>query len=1218
MKKLLIVLLFGLICFNGYSQCTHSIDLTDTWGDGWEGGTVTVKVNGVAVLTNITLASGSGPSTSNFTASAGDIINVTRTADGGTPSEMRIKVYSGGTTIIATQQPVVAPGTNGTAACPAALPGENCANAQNLASLTSPYSATTVGYADDISVCRTGYSDRIFYINVPNGSTIDIWESTNGYDEYEYMGYGPACPGSTTINCWDNDGLAHNTWTNSTGSDQTVWYVQDAYSGSGTFTLNWTLSTPVNPCSSITTISGCGAGNTQTFSKSGASSWMSTSSCGFSTPGNEHIYQFTAPTTGTYSLQVTSATGGFVDYMWKLASGGCTNTGWTCIDDITGTGAYGSLSWTAGVTYYILLDPEGTGAYNHQFYINCPSAGPCASITTIAGCGAGNTQTFNMSGASSWMSTSSCGFSTPGNEYIYQFTPSTTGTYSLQVTSATGGYVDYMWKLASGGCTNTGWTCIDDVLSTGTYGSLSWTAGVTYYILLDPEGTGAYNHQFYITCPSASPCLSVTPIANCGVSNSQTYTGGGSGAWSTSYCGYSTPGIEQIYSFVAPATGTYSLEVTAADGYVDYGWQASSCAETGWTCIADILSPGTYGSMTWTAGTTYYILLDDENSIAGTHTFYLNCPPCAVAAGTASASPGNFCPGVPGNTTLSLSGEDAVATIQWQVSTNGGTTWANIPGATTDPWVQAVSSSSMYRALVTNGCTSTSVPVSVTYGCSIIQPTAGFASTSIGCGSSYNYYDSGGSGSAYSSNENGLITISPDVAGQYVSVIVNSFNIENGFDYLYVFDGDNASATIIGIYTGTIVAGTTITASSANPSGALSFRFTSDGSTQNAGWNLTCLCTGTAAAPYPTSTQDCAGSIVICDDGPLVGGSTGYGFTELPTEWSSCLGIEPAPGEIESTWYVFSSATDGTIGFDIIPNTQTDYDWAIWGPYTTLQCPTFTIDDPIRCNASHYEDIWGTPQGDINGNTGLASFSNDIIEENGNYAGEVTDQYCRPLTVYAGEIYVMMLDNWEGNAVGFQLNWNLSDGATLDCDPPLLPVTLSSFYTKCEHGKTILNWTTQSEINNNFFVVQKSSDAKNFKEIGIVNGAGTSNLPVEYSFIDYESNNQLAYYRLLQVDYDGSVEYHRIVTSNCFKSDFEVVSHQLSENNLDLTINCFEVEDVTIYLYDLQGRLIIESNKQLNLGNNIINLNNFNINSGIYLLNIVGDIHNYQTKIIRQ
>ena len=79
-----------------------------------------------------------------------------------------------------------------------------------------------------------------------------------------------------------------------------------------------------------------------------------------------------------------------------------------------------------------------------------------------------------------------------------------------------------------------------------------------------------------------------------------------------------------------------------------------------------------------------------------------------------------------------------------------------------------------------------------------------------------------------------------------------------------------------------------------------------------------------------------------------------------------------------------------------------------------------------------------------------------------------------------------------------------------------------------------------------------------------------------------------------------------------------MVNHQLTSDNLDLTVNSFENEDVIIYLYDLQGRLIIESNHQLTQGNNKINLNHINIQSGIYLINIVGEVHHYQTKLIRK
>jgi hypothetical protein len=123
------------------------------------------------------------------------------------------------------------------------------------------------------------------------------------------------------------------------------------------------------------------------------------------------------------------------------------------------------------------------------------------------------------------------------------------------------------------------------------------------------------------------PCASVLTINGTGAGNAQTYTGGGTGEWfqtGSNPCGYTTPGIEQVYSFTAPFTGTFNIQVTAASGWVDYFWRASSCNPTGWSCISDVAWAASYGSMSWTGGTTYYILLDDEDNIAGTHTFYIN------------------------------------------------------------------------------------------------------------------------------------------------------------------------------------------------------------------------------------------------------------------------------------------------------------------------------------------------------------------------------------------------------------------------------------------------------------------------------------------------------------------------------------------------------------------------------------------------------------------
>lgn len=90
-------------------------------------------------------------------------------------------------------------------------------------------------------------------------------------------------------------------------------------------------------------------------------------------------------------------------------------------------------------------------------------------------------------------------------ELIFAYTPTTSGVHSIEVLSVTGGYVDFFWKPASAGCDPTGWNCIQDVFFPGTYGSMSWISGETYYILVDPEGTGAYDYTFQLLCPNPDP-----------------------------------------------------------------------------------------------------------------------------------------------------------------------------------------------------------------------------------------------------------------------------------------------------------------------------------------------------------------------------------------------------------------------------------------------------------------------------------------------------------------------------------------------------------------------------------------------------------------------------------------------------------------------------------------------------------------------------------------
>lgn len=169
-----------------------------------------------------------------------------------------------------------------------------------------------------------------------------------------------------------------------------------------------------------------------------------------------------------------------------------------CQTAVCGNDAYCcSTQWDALCASDAATNPSCTGCLSSG-----GGGGPCGSILNIGGCG----QSINvtMSGPGTW-DPMSCGFSTPGVESMFSYTATSTGVYSIDVTSATGGFVDFMWKPASGGCNSAGWNCIDDIFTPGNYGAMNWTAGVTYYILLDPETTGAVDFTFDLSCPAGGP-----------------------------------------------------------------------------------------------------------------------------------------------------------------------------------------------------------------------------------------------------------------------------------------------------------------------------------------------------------------------------------------------------------------------------------------------------------------------------------------------------------------------------------------------------------------------------------------------------------------------------------------------------------------------------------------------------------------------------------------
>ncbi|MFN5877399.1 MAG: PKD domain-containing protein, partial [Flavobacteriales bacterium] len=134
------------------------------------------------------------------------------------------------------------------------------------------------------------------------------------------------------------------------------------------------------------------------------------------------------------------------------------------------------------------------------------------------------------------------------------------------------------------------------------------------------------------------------------------------------------------------------------------------------------------------------------------------------------------------------------------------------------------------------------------------------------------FYDSGGNGGTYLAGQNLTYTFCPSTPGADMVINFTTFNLENNFDFLFVYDGNSTAAPSLGTYTGTTGPGL-VQASPTNPTGCITFRFTSDGSIQNSGWVAAISCATPCVAPTATitsTTPAASGGIIrICQGGTV-------------------------------------------------------------------------------------------------------------------------------------------------------------------------------------------------------------------------------------------------------------------------------------------------------------------------------------------------------------
>ncbi len=177
----------------------------------------------------------------------------------------------------------------------------------------------------------------------------------------------------------------------------------------------------------------------------------------------------------------------------------------------------------------------------------------------------------------------------------------------------------------------------------------------------------------------------------------------------------------------------------------------------------------------------------------------------------------------------------------------------------------------------------------------------------------------------------------------------------------------------------------------------------------------------------------------------------------------------------------------------------------------------------------------------------------------------------------------------------------------------ILPVQLIYFQSQIFSNGVILRWGTATEVNNLGFEVQRASVPYQFVTIDFVPGHGNSNSPKHYIYVDSTLPNYgVYYYRLKQIDIDGTLHYSDTLTVNYFPLSVEN-SNNVNSNN-SFVHNNFSINQLTIYLSEKINDQITasifsitgEKVKELVLSNptNPFLIHYKNLPNGIYIITL--------------
>jgi hypothetical protein len=524
------------------------------------------------------------------------------------------------------------------------------------------------------------------------------------------------------------------------------------------------------------------------------------------------------------------------------------------------------------------------------------------------------------------------------------------------------------------------------------------------------------------------------------------------------------------------------------------------------------------------------------------------------------------------------------------------------------------------------------------------------------------FEDSGAGTADYTSNEDYTITFCSG-SSQLLKFDFSAFSnvvierIKPG-DTLFIYDGNSILAPLLYKVTGNAANSDRLPyfkeASDAiftSPNSCITFRFKSNGSGTNDGWQaqISCVNPTTCGSGNSPASDLFLGAPTICNFNNYCGITSGDFGADMPVDLNTAGGTCPSGlnflGTVENNSWLKFQATSTVASFVVtVPlggSCQNGVQMAIFsynGSTLTRLTPcansdnswnsTFTLTTNVALVSGnmYYLMIDGNA-GDVCNNN-ISAISGVAIADAG-----IDKAVCTSSTTLNAAVAIgtgtwtvvsgtgvfsnpnSNVTNVTGLTAGtnvFQWTINtaycgtISDNITVDAGC-LLSVNLTRFDAQCIGNNVLLTWQTASEVNNKKFDIERSIDGVNFQIIGSIKGIGNSTRYNNYSFADENKIDGLVYYRLTQIDFNGEMHRLSIIAPEhtCEENENAEVSiyPNPSLDNAYLSIKLFKRSSIYVEVYNGIGQLVkLIPMQTYEAGHHDINIEVIDLPSGLYFI----------------